>query len=208
MKSGLVPFLSIQEDDFRMENLRSDLNSLRERVAHLEASQGEQEALIAGLTAELGQVKSFLEDSNKPAEGIAGGFVRFRRDIAELKTWDPYPRLTSPPSASNPGLAVFLSRGSAVHIASFGKSISGEGAIGFLRLQSSKFEPRCILTQSSRDLYNFIDSDSTDYYRTSNSGSAWLRFEFREAIDVSGCPSRAFKFRAVLALFRVHLLLF
>jgi hypothetical protein len=64
-------------------------------------------------------------------------------------------------------------------------SLSGEGAVGFLRRQSSQFAPLCILRLSCRDLYNLIDPESSDSYGTAGSGEGWILAEFREAVDIS-----------------------
>jgi hypothetical protein len=67
----------------------------------------------------------------------------------------------------------------------FPKSLSAEGVIGYLQARPTKFDPRCIVRQSTNDVFGLIDPDSNDVYGSSNSGSAWIEFEFREPIPIS-----------------------
>jgi hypothetical protein len=60
-----------------------------------------------------------------------------------------------------------------------------ESLIGFLRGQSRLFDPRCVLRQSSNDLYNLIDPESSDGYSTGDSGEGWIQVEFRDPIRIS-----------------------
>jgi hypothetical protein len=64
-------------------------------------------------------------------------------------------------------------------------SLSGQGAIGHLGSKESKFDPQCILRQSSSDLFGFLDPDSTHFYGSGGSGSAWIEIEFRDPIPIS-----------------------
>jgi hypothetical protein len=86
---------------------------------------------------------------------------------------------------SNPNVTDLLNRGQSHKLVSFVPSNSSEGVIGFLRRQSSKFAPLCVLSQSSNDLYNLIDPESSDVYKTADSGQAWILFEFRKSVKIS-----------------------
>jgi hypothetical protein len=161
-------------------------------VEQSEAAHAQREAAFAVLQAEvlalrgdIARLESFFEDSSQPIEAIAGGYGRLQRVIEELKIWNRLLRFSAASSSSNPGLSDFLARGSVHETASFAKSPSDGGAIGFLRAKSSKFEPYCIVSDSSNNLYNLIDPESNDCCSTNDSGKAWTCFEFREAVDIS-----------------------
>jgi hypothetical protein len=48
-----------------------------------------------------------------------------------------------------------------------------------------KFDPQCILRKSSRDLFGFIDPESSDVYGSSDSGRGWIEIEFRNPVPIS-----------------------
>jgi hypothetical protein len=128
MKPALIPLSSMQEDDFRLERIEAELGSSRQRVEHLATLETERAAAFEASTSrasvvgtEVARLKSFFEDSNRPIEGIEGGFARFQRDVNELKVWNQFLRFSGAAGSSNPGLAAFLSRGSAGQQVSFEK---------------------------------------------------------------------------------------
>jgi hypothetical protein len=175
----------------RLAKIEGDIAALRNRVQYLETLQSEKEIQVdvwrsdlARLSDAVARLPSSPADSRTPTPtvNIDGEMSRFQSEVEELRRCDQVLGLAS--VISNPDLASFLRRGKIETAFQFARSLSGEGVIGFLRRQSSQFEPRCILSQSSRDLYSIIDPESRDSYASSDSGSAWVLVEFREPVEI------------------------
>lgn len=62
------------------------------------------------------------------------------------------------------------------------------GVLDYLRhSQDSKFDRKFVASQSSRDIYNLIDSKSVDTFRSGHSNSDfWITFEFEKPISIVG----------------------
>ncbi|KAK8890576.1 hypothetical protein M9Y10_035353 [Tritrichomonas musculus] len=71
-------------------------------------------------------------------------------------------------------------------IKSFPMDKTKRGVLDHLgRLQNVKFDRKFIASQSSRDIYNLINPDSKDIFR-SGSNDFWITFEFEKPISITG----------------------
>jgi hypothetical protein len=64
------------------------------------------------------------------------------------------------------------------------------GLIGLLRSRETPFNRQIVVSKSSRDLVQFVDPDSSDWYGSFSSGEAWLEFRFASPIEINGVRLR------------------
>lgn len=74
-----------------------------------------------------------------------------------------------------------------INYVSTGLSLESKGIIYQLKMQEkTPFDRLFVVSQSSRDIYNLIDPNTTDDFRTSKKSFSTINFELKEEISING----------------------
>jgi hypothetical protein len=146
---------------------------LEELKATVQADRTRMNSEFASL-AQVGALQSQLDSRSAVVAKLEGDFESFRRELQDIQSWTTFLRFSFASQLADASMNKYMIRGSPQALSVLTPSLSGDGAIAVLRNGSSKFAPKCILRQSSNDLFNFLDPESTDFYSTASSGEAWI----------------------------------
>jgi hypothetical protein len=162
----------------------STKRELEELKATVQTDRCRMNSQFAGL-AQVGALQSQLDSRSAVIAKLDDDFESFRREFQDIQSWTTFLRFSFASQLANGCMNQYMIRGSLKELSFLTPSLSGDGAIAVLRNRSSQFAPKCILRQSSADLFNLLDPESADSKGTSDSGHAWILIEFADPVAIS-----------------------